>query len=154
MEEAKLYVIPGSHPSRSAMLMLDRKGIPFKRVDLMPVDLQGGPASAQRLPGRHRPGPEARRQADAGLDARSAGSSTASSPSRRSIPADPEQRGKVEEAEAWGDEFQQKPRRISWWAFKRRSLADGELLGGRAARRPSRARGQDRRADRRDRRPG
>jgi hypothetical protein len=29
MGEAKLYVIPGSHPSRTAMLMLDRKGIPY-----------------------------------------------------------------------------------------------------------------------------
>ena len=41
MGEAKLYVIPGSHPSRSAMLMLDRKGIPYKRVDLMPVISKG-----------------------------------------------------------------------------------------------------------------
>ena len=68
-------------------------------------------------------------------------------------PADPEKRGKVEEAEAWGDEFQQKPRRMSWWAFKRESIADGELFGGRAARRPSGLGGQDRRADRRNRRP-
>jgi hypothetical protein len=36
MEEAKLYVIPGSHPSRTGMLMLERKGIPYKRIDLMP----------------------------------------------------------------------------------------------------------------------
>ena len=41
MAEAKLYVIPGSHPSRTAMLMLDRKGIPYKRVDLMPVISKG-----------------------------------------------------------------------------------------------------------------
>ena len=50
MQEAKLYVIPGSHPSRSAMLMLDRKGIPFKRIDLMPV-ISKGVVRAQGFPG-------------------------------------------------------------------------------------------------------
>ena len=50
MAEAKLYVIPGSHPSRSAMLMLDRKGIPYKRVDLMPV-ISKGLLKAMRFPG-------------------------------------------------------------------------------------------------------
>jgi glutathione S-transferase len=49
-------------------------------------------------------------------------------------PADPELRSKVEEAEAWGDEFQQKPRRFSWWAFKRdrapmASYSEGARLG-------------------------
>jgi hypothetical protein len=37
MADARLYVIPGSHPSRTAMLMLERKGIPFKRVRTPPV---------------------------------------------------------------------------------------------------------------------
>ena len=49
MAEAKLYVIPGSHPSRSAMLMLDRKGIPYQRVDLMPV-ISKGLLKAMRFP--------------------------------------------------------------------------------------------------------
>ena len=35
--DARLYVIPGSHPSMTARLMLERKGIPYRRVDLMPV---------------------------------------------------------------------------------------------------------------------
>ncbi len=39
--DAKLYVIPASHPSRTAMMMLDLKGIPYKRVDLMPVISKG-----------------------------------------------------------------------------------------------------------------
>jgi hypothetical protein len=34
---ATLYVIPGSHPSMTARLMLERKGIDYRRVDLMPV---------------------------------------------------------------------------------------------------------------------
>jgi glutathione S-transferase len=32
-----LYVIPGSHACRSAMLMLEHKGIPYRRVDVFPV---------------------------------------------------------------------------------------------------------------------
>ena len=35
--EATLYVIPGSHPAMAARRMLEHKGIPYKRVDLMPV---------------------------------------------------------------------------------------------------------------------
>jgi glutathione S-transferase len=30
-----LYVIPGSHPCRSAMLMLEHKQLPYRRVDLV-----------------------------------------------------------------------------------------------------------------------
>jgi len=50
------------------------------------------------------------------------------------FPSDPDLRVKVEEAEAWGDEFQQKPRRFSWWAFKRdrapmASYSEGARLG-------------------------
>jgi glutathione S-transferase len=33
---ATLYVFPGSHPCKSAMLMLDRKAIPYRRVNLVP----------------------------------------------------------------------------------------------------------------------
>ena len=33
----RLYVIPASHPSTTAALMLDFKGIAYKRTDLMPV---------------------------------------------------------------------------------------------------------------------
>ena len=31
----KLYVIPGSHACRSAMLMLEQKGLPYRRVDVL-----------------------------------------------------------------------------------------------------------------------
>ena len=55
---------------------------------------------------------------------------------------------KVEEAEGWGDEFQQKPRRFSWWALRRNRRSAGELLGGGEAGRSGRARGEDRRPDR------
>ena len=39
--KARLYVIPGSHPAMSARLMLEHKGIPYKRRDLMPVISKG-----------------------------------------------------------------------------------------------------------------
>ena len=35
--EARLFTIPGSHPGIAAALMLDHKGIAYKRTDLMPV---------------------------------------------------------------------------------------------------------------------
>ena len=132
MGEAKIYVIPGSHPSWSAMLMLDRKGIPFKRVDLMPV-ISKGVLKAQRFPGVTVPALK--------IDGRRVQGSQEIAreldhlqPDPPLLPSDPEKRIKVEEAEAWGDEFQQKPRRFSWWAFKRdrapmASYSEGARLG-------------------------
>jgi hypothetical protein len=35
-DEATLYVIPGSHPARTGQLMLELKGIPYRRVNLVP----------------------------------------------------------------------------------------------------------------------
>jgi glutathione S-transferase len=114
------------------MLMLDRKGIPYKRVDLMPViskgvlRIQGFPGitvPALKLDGRKIQGSrEIARELDQ------------IHPEPALFPADPEKRGKVEEAEAWGDEFQQKPRRMSWWAFRRdrspmASYSEGARLG-------------------------
>ncbi len=132
MGEAKLYVIPGSHPSRSAMLMLDRKGIPFRRVDLIPV-VSKGVLKAQRFPGVTVPALK--------IDGRRVQGSKEIAreldhlqPDPPLLPSDPEKRIKVEAAEAWGDDFQQKPRRFSWWAFKRdrapmASYSEGARLG-------------------------
>lgn len=132
MGEAKLYVIPGSHPSRTAMLMLDRKGIPFKRVDLMPV-ISKGVLRAQGFPGVTVPalkleGRKVQGSREIGRELDHI------QPEPPLYPADPEKRGKVEEAEEWGDQFQQKPRRLSWWAFKRdrapmASYSEGARLG-------------------------
>jgi glutathione S-transferase len=132
MAEAKLYVIPGSHPSRTAMLMLERKGIPYKRVDLMPV-ISKGAVRAQRFPGTTVPalklhGKRVQGSMEIGREL------DRIQPEPALYPADAEKRAKVEEAEAWGDEFQQKPRRFSWWAFKRdrapmASYTEGARLG-------------------------
>jgi glutathione S-transferase len=132
MGEAKLYVIPGSHPSRTAMLMLDRKGITYKRIDLMPV-VSKGVLRAQRFPGVTVPALK--------LDGRRVQGSREIArelehvqPDPALFPSDPEQRLKVEEAEAWGDPFQHKPRQLVWWAFKRNrapmaSYSEGARLG-------------------------
>jgi glutathione S-transferase len=132
MAEAKLYVIPGSHPSRTAMLMMERKGIPYKRVDLMPV-ISKGILKAQRFPGITVPalkldGKRVQGSIEIGREL------DRIQPDPPLYPADPELRAKVEEAEAWGDEFQRKPRRFSWWAFRKdrapmASYSEGARLG-------------------------
>jgi glutathione S-transferase len=132
MADAKLYVIPGSHPSRSAMLMLERKGIPYKRVDLIPV-ISKGVVRAQRFRGVTVPalkleGTRVQGSTEIGREL------DRIQPDPPLFPSDPELRAKVEDAEAWGDTFQQKPRRLSWWAFKRNrapmaSYSEGARLG-------------------------
>jgi glutathione S-transferase len=47
---ATLYVIPGSHPSMAVRLMLEHKGIEYRRVDLMPV-IARAVLKALRFPG-------------------------------------------------------------------------------------------------------
>jgi glutathione S-transferase len=132
MGGAKLYVIPGSHPSRTAMLMLERKGIAYKRVDLIPV-VSKAVLRAQRFPGVTVPALK--------LDGRRVQGSMEIAreldhvqPEPPLFPSDPEQRLKVEEAEAWGDPFQHKPRQIIWWALRRNrgpmaSYSEGARLG-------------------------
>jgi glutathione S-transferase len=128
----KLYVIPGSHPSMTARLMLDRKGIPYKRVDLIPV-VSKGVVKAQRFPDNTVPAlklngrrVQGSREIGRELDR--------IQPDPPLYPSDPKQREAVEQAEAWGDEFQGKPRRLTWWAFKRdrspmTSYSEGARLG-------------------------
>src|SRR4051794_6550074 len=132
MAEAKLYVIPGSHPSRTAMLMLERKGIPYKRIDLMPV-ISKGLVRAQRFPGNTVPALKIEgRRVQGSMEIGRELDRIQAEPAL--YPADAEKRAKVEEVEAWGDEFQQKPRRFSWWAFKRNrapmaTYSEGARLG-------------------------
>jgi glutathione S-transferase len=47
---ARLFTIPASHPSWAARLMLERKGISYKRVDLIAV-MSKGILRAARFPG-------------------------------------------------------------------------------------------------------
>ena len=112
--------------------MLDRKGIPFKRVDLMPV-ISKGVVRAQGFPGVTVPALKLNGRKIQG-SREIARELDHIQPEPALYPADPEKRGKVEETEAWGDEFQQKPRRMSWWAFRRdrspmASYSEGARLG-------------------------
>ncbi|MGH2987722.1 MAG: glutathione S-transferase family protein, partial [Solirubrobacterales bacterium] len=131
--EAKLYVIPGSHPSRTAMTMLDRKGIAYKRVDLMPVISKGVlravgfsgitvPAlkiDGNRIQGSREIGHELDRLV----------------PEPPLYPSEPDARAAVEQAEGWGDEsLQPVARRVLWNALRRdrsplASYSEGARLG-------------------------
>jgi glutathione S-transferase len=131
--EATLYVIPGSHPSRTAMLMLDRKGIAYKRVDLMPViskgvlrvvGFPGITVPALKLDGNRIQGS---REIGRELDRRV--------PEPRLYPSEPDARAAVEQAEGWGDEsLQPVARRVLWNALRRdrsplASYSEGAKLG-------------------------
>ncbi|MET0127571.1 MAG: glutathione S-transferase N-terminal domain-containing protein [Solirubrobacterales bacterium] len=131
--DARLYVIPGSHPSRTVIAMLDLKGIPYKRTDLMPVVSKGVlraagfggiTVPALKIDGRKLQGSrEIARELDR------------IRPDPPLLPADPEARAAVERAEAWGDEtLQPAARRVLWNALRRdrsplASYSQGARLG-------------------------
>lgn len=130
---ARLFVIPGSHPSLSARLMLERKRIPYRRVDLLPVlakpllralRFQGATVPALTIAGRRVQGSRAIARELEGIR-----------PDPPLLPQDREQRAAVEEAERFGDEVLQPiARRLVWWALRRdpaplASFAEGARLG-------------------------
>ncbi len=131
--QARLYVIPGSHPSRTVQAMLERKGIDYKRVDLLPViskgvvRLAGFPGitvPALKLDGRKLQGSrEIGRELDRLV------------PEPPLYPADPTARVAVEQAERWGEEaLQPVARRVLWNTLRRDrsplvSYSEGARLG-------------------------
>jgi glutathione S-transferase len=129
----RLYVIPGSHPSAAAALMLEHKGIAFKRTDLMPVVSKG----VLRMVGF--PGitvPALKIDGDKVQGSRPiARELERLRPEPPLFPADSEKRAKVEEAERFGDEELQQPvRQLLWWGFKQdrsplKSYSEGAKLG-------------------------
>ncbi len=131
--DARLYVIPASHPSIAAELMLAHKGIAYKRTDLLPV-ISKGILRAVGFPGITVPALK--------LDGRKVQGSREIAreldrlrPEPPLFPADPERRQAVEEAESFGEgELQAPMRQILWWAIKRdkaplRSYSEGAKLG-------------------------
>src|SRR3954447_2825973 len=148
-----LYVIPGSHACRSAILMLEHKRVPHRRVDIvtllhpLAVRLLGFDAGGERRSaGARRTVPlrfgdllgtvpalacdgqrvATNRQIARFLDDRH--------PEPSLFPADPGQRRAVEEAERWANEtLQMAARRITLaWAVRdpagsSRAAADGRM---------------------------
>jgi glutathione S-transferase len=131
--KARLYVIPGSHPSYAAALMLEHKGIPFKRTDLMPV-VSKGVLRAVGFPGITVPALKIEGDKIQG-SRQIARELERLRPEPPLLPADPAQRAKVEEAERFGDEELQQPiRQLLWWGFKQdrsplKSYSEGAKLG-------------------------
>ena len=109
--------------------MLEHKGIPFRRFDLVAgfsrliLRAAGFPdvtVPAILLDGMHLQGT---RTISRALDALR--------PERALFPRDPERRAAVEQAEGWGDEvLQPVPRRLAWAALRRDPSAIASLLEG------------------------
>jgi glutathione S-transferase len=130
---ARLYVIPASHPSIAVELMLDHKGIAYKRTDLLPVVSKGVLRavgfSANTVPALKIDGDKVQgsRPIARELDRLR--------PDPPLLPADPGKRATVEEAERFGDEELQHPvRQILWWGMKQdrsplRSYSEGARIG-------------------------
>ena len=129
----RLFVIPGSHPSMTARLALERKGMSYRRTDLLPVIAKpllrglrfpGATVPALMLDGRRVQGSRAIVRALEEVR-----------PHPPLLPADAALRARVEEAERFGDEvLQPVARRILWWALRRdpaplASFAAGARLG-------------------------
>ncbi|TMK75467.1 MAG: glutathione S-transferase [Actinobacteria bacterium] len=131
--DAKLYVIPGSHPAMAARRMLELKGIPYRRVDLMPV-ISRGVLRGLRFPSNTVPSLSISGRKLTG-SREIARELDALRPEPPLYPSDPERRVAVEDAERWGEEvLQPAVRRILWNALKRNraplaSYAQGARLG-------------------------
>jgi glutathione S-transferase len=131
--DAKLYVIPGSHPSQTARQMLELKGIPYKRVDLIPV-VSKGVVRALGFPGKTVPALKINGEKVQG-SREIARELDRIQPEPPLFPADSAERSAVEEAERWGDEvLQSKARRVTWWALRKdrapmASYSEGAKLG-------------------------
>src|SRR3954447_21964645 len=149
----KLYVIPGSHACRSAMLMLEHKNLPYRRVDVVTLThpvvarLHGFDAGGEtRKAGARRT--FAIRFGDLlgtvpALDADGERVSTnrriarfldERHPEPPFLPADPDRRRAVEAAESWANEdLQMAARRITLgWAVRdpsgaARAAGDGRM---------------------------
>jgi glutathione S-transferase len=149
----RLYVIPGSHACRSAILMLEHKRVPYRRVDVitllhpMVARLHGFDAGRQtRVAGARRPLPLRLGDQLGTVPALAADGHRVSTnrriarfledhhPEPPLFPADPGQRRAVEDAERWANEtLQMAARRIALaWAARdpaasSRSGADGRM---------------------------
>jgi len=130
----RLYGLPGSHPTMAVQAMLERKGIGFTRIDLVPflarVIVRRGMGLPQNtvpvlaIDGRRVQGSrEIARELDR------------LRPAPPLFPRDPARLSAVEEAERWGEEELQHPiRQVSLWAMRAnrapiQSYMQGSVMG-------------------------
>src|SRR5215212_292804 len=145
----KLYVIPGSHACRSGILMLEHKRVPYERVDIVTllhpvaVRLHGFDAGGEtRRAGARRTLPIRFGDLIGTVPALDADGERVSTnrriarflderhPERPLLPADPEQRRAVEEAERWAnDTLQMGARRIALAHAVREPVASSRATG-------------------------
>jgi glutathione S-transferase len=127
--KATLYGIPASHPAFAAELILQRKGIEYKRIDL-PQWFHRAILRGLRFPGKTVPALvlDGRRIQTTKAIARAL---DALRPDPPLVPTDPDQRARVEAAETWADDtLQQVARRLVWWALRQdRKAVDSYLEG-------------------------
>jgi glutathione S-transferase len=110
---ATLFGIPASHPTLAAQLMLEHKGVDYRRIDF-PAGVQRLILGALGFPGKTVPAIRldgARLQGTTEI----ALALDALLPERPLFPDDAERRREVVEADAWGNEvLQPVPRRLVW----------------------------------------
>jgi glutathione S-transferase len=127
--KATLYGIPASHPTLAAALMLERKGIEYKRIDL-PQWFHRPILRALRFPAKTVPALvlDGRRIQGTRRIARELDKLRPDPPL---LPTDPDQRARVEAAETWAeDSLQRLARRLAWWALRRDGAAVDSYLQG------------------------
>lgn len=118
MVKARLYGLPGSHPTMAVQAMLEHKGIEFTRIDLVPFLSRIIVRRGMRLPQNTVP--------VLAIDGRRVQGSRQISreldrvrPEPPLFPEDPQRRFAVEEAERWGeDELQHPIRQVALWALQ------------------------------------
>jgi glutathione S-transferase len=127
--QAKLYGIPASNAVLTAQLALERKQIPYRRIDQLPV--------LHRITMRLR-GFEGSTVPGIALDGRKVHGSAAilrmldeAAPEPRLYPEDPERRATVDEAVEWGERiYQRTVRYLLPYSLLRRPGAVPTLLSG------------------------
>jgi glutathione S-transferase len=126
---ATLYGIPASHPVYATTLMLQAKGVPYRRIDL-PQWFHRGTLRVLRFPGTTVPALvlDGERLQTTKAIARAL---DAKRPHPPLLPPDPAKRAEVEAIEDWCDgDFQQLGRRLVYWALARhRDAVDSYLEG-------------------------
>jgi glutathione S-transferase len=124
----KLYRVPGSHPSDCVEAALRLKGLEYDRVDLLPV-VHKAVMRAAGFGGVTVPGLviDGQRMLGSRAILRRLDELVPEPPL---LPADPQLRARVLEAEAWGDDvLQPLARRVSWGALRRNTPAMFSYVG-------------------------